>query len=340
MTDTDGRMTHTLPRRQERVDAIRTRPCPNCYLCGRPGQLLYEHLADRLFGAPGTWNFRRCPGSDCGLLWLDPLPIEEDIGKAYTKYYTHAAATTRRPIIPGAVRTALSAVMSFVDPVHRERERLSVMYLGDSKPGKVLDVGCGDGRRLARLRALGWEVHGQDVDPEAVASARERFRVEAHAGRLEDIRFPEMSFDCIVLNHVIEHAHDPVTLLKECRRILKRAGRLMVVTPNARSFAHRHFGSSWRGLEPPRHIHLFSSSTLPAIAARAGLTIARSWTTAANAGAFGLGSLLIRTAGPTASNLKSRMFRRGYALGCLYRSVFEYLRDRASGEECVLEASR
>ena len=333
-------MTGTLPRSQERGDAIRTRPCPNCYLCGRPGRLLYEHLADRLFGAPGTWNFRRCPGSDCGLLWLDPLPIEEDIGRAYTNYYTHAEAATRRPIIRGALRTALSAVMSFVDPVHRERERLSLMYLGDSRPGKVLDVGCGDGRRLARLRALGWEVHGQDVDPEAVASAREKFRVEAHAGRLEDIRFPEMSFDCIVLNHVIEHAHDPVALLKECRRLLKSAGRLMVVTPNARSFAHRHFGPSWRGLEPPRHIHLFSPSTLPTIAARAGLVIARSWTTAANAGAFGEGSLLIRAAGHPASNPRGRIFRRAYAVGCLYRSVFEHLRDRASGEECVLQATR
>jgi ubiquinone/menaquinone biosynthesis C-methylase UbiE len=129
-----------------------------------------------------------------------------------------------------------------------------------------------------------------------------------HLGRLEDIRFSEMSFDCIILNHVIEHAHDPVMLLKECCRILKRAGLLVVVTPNSRSFAHNHFGPSWRGLEPPRHIHLFSPKTLPTIAVRAGLAIRRSWTTAANARTFGHGSLLIRSAGHSASNLRGKLF--------------------------------
>jgi 2-polyprenyl-3-methyl-5-hydroxy-6-metoxy-1,4-benzoquinol methylase len=302
--------------------------------------LLYENLADGLFGAPGHWNFKLCPSSDCGLMWLDPIPVEQDIGKAYAQYYTHAVLPTRMPLVLGALQKGLSAVLSFVDPVQRERERLSLMYLGDSKPGKLLDVGCGDGSRLARLRALGWDVHGQDVDPDAVARARETFRVDAHLGPLEDIRFSEMSFDCIILNHVIEHAHDPVTLLRECRRILKRAGLLVVVTPNSRSFGHDHFGPAWRGLEPPRHIHLFSPQTLPTVAVRAGLAVRRSWTTAANAGTFGHGSLVIRSAGHSTSNLSGKLFSRAYALGYLYRSVFEHVRDRDSGEECVLQATR
>ena len=61
----------------------------NCILCGSPGESLYEGLDDVLFGAPGTWSFKRCANSRCQLIWLDPQPLEEDIGKAYATYYTH-----------------------------------------------------------------------------------------------------------------------------------------------------------------------------------------------------------------------------------------------------------
>ena len=39
---------------------------------------------------------KKCPGPGCGLVWLDPMPLEEDIGKAYETYYTHQG----KPIPP------------------------------------------------------------------------------------------------------------------------------------------------------------------------------------------------------------------------------------------------
>src|SRR5690348_6884927 len=68
---------------------IRSRSCPNCYLCKASGKLLYEGLTDRLFDAPGSWSLKLCPNPSCGLIWLDPMPIESDIAKAYERYYTH-----------------------------------------------------------------------------------------------------------------------------------------------------------------------------------------------------------------------------------------------------------
>src|ERR1035437_2175287 len=80
-------------------DVIATRPCPNCYLCGTPGVPLYHGLPDRLFGASGEWNLSRCPAAGCGLIWLDPMPLAEDIGKAYETYFTHgdSAVAEARP---------------------------------------------------------------------------------------------------------------------------------------------------------------------------------------------------------------------------------------------------
>lgn len=319
---------------------VHARPNPFCYLCGSRGQTVYEGLQDRLFGAPGAWNFRLCFNVDCGLIWLDPVPVENEMGKVYTEYYTHAVPpTTREAWLSRLLRKSGSVLLAVLDPLRGQRKRLSLMLVGDVKPGKLLDVGCGNGIRLAQLRSLGWDVCGQELDPQAVSFARETLGLRVELGGLEDIRFPEQFFDCVTLNHVIEHVHDPIRLLKECRRVLRTNGRLVVVTPNSRSFAHKHFGQFWRGLEPPRHIHLFSPKTLSTIAAKAGFTVTSLSTTVANASTFVLGSRLVENGSVSAPSSLGRKFADEiYALGHLYRSVFEHARDRSSGEECVLQA--
>jgi hypothetical protein len=86
-------------------------PCPNCYLCGTGGEPLYEGLKDRLFNAPGEWNLKRCPNPECGLLWLDPMPLEEDIGMAYETYFTHAAPEDMPPPAPPGARPRAAEIL-------------------------------------------------------------------------------------------------------------------------------------------------------------------------------------------------------------------------------------
>lgn len=299
------------------------------------GDVLYESLNDRLYGAPGTWNFRLCSNPDCGLTWLDPVPVEKEIRKAYAEYYTHGREPKNVPRLATRLGNAVSTILSIADPLRHERNKLSLMYLDDRRPGRLLDVGCGNGVRLSRLRDLGWDACGQDVDPAAVSYACQNLGLEVHLGRLEDLRFPPMSFDCITLNHVIEHAHDPAGLLGECRRLLKLDGLIVVVTPNVKSFAHQHFGSSWRGLEPPRHIHLFSPKTLASVAAKAGLTVQGLWTSVANAKTFAHGSLLTKSNGDRSSRVASAFLRRAHTIWFFYRSMLAHAQDSNSGEECV-----
>ena len=62
---------------------IRAQPKTACPLCGTAGRGLYEHLPDCLFGTAGEWGFSQCPRSDCGLVWLNPVPLAEDLHLAY-----------------------------------------------------------------------------------------------------------------------------------------------------------------------------------------------------------------------------------------------------------------
>jgi 2-polyprenyl-3-methyl-5-hydroxy-6-metoxy-1,4-benzoquinol methylase len=330
---------------QESRDQIRSRQCPTCFLCGARGELLYEGMEDSLFGAPGIWNFKLCPNSSCGLIWLDPMPLEEDIGNAYNSYHTHQQVVRRglgkglAESVEGMLRRTYNLVL-LMTPISREREQLESMYVGSLPPGKVLDVGCGSGNRLARFRSLGWDAQGQEVDPAAAAEAQRVSGASVHLGPLEEAGFQEASFDAITMNHVIEHVYDPVRLLQECRRLLRRGGTLVTITPNAQSHGHDRFGTSWRGLEPPRHLHLFSPRTLYQVAVKAGFLKCDTWTSAA------------RSSGPVLSKYKNEPFTLGrpsegtnFKQGIMaalhqFRVTVAHRMYPHSGEECILKATK
>lgn len=273
---------------------IRSLPASACTLCGDSGALLHVDQRDRLFEAPGVWSFRRCRARDCGLMWLDPMPVAEDLGIAYGRYYTHqsdsrptprrgaraAYARIKRSYLADAYGYRLSAETAFAPivnklmyllPLRRHELDTWIRSLRSRPNGHLLDVGCGSGDWLAALEELGWNTHGTDADEAAVRTARER-GLDVYHGALEQRAFPDECFDAITLNHVIEHVPNPRETVAECRRILKQGGMLAISTPNVDSLSHRYFGADWRGLEPPRHLHVFSKPSLNRILGLAGFS--------------------------------------------------------------------
>jgi len=266
---------------------IRTRPNAHCCLCGTPGTILYENLRDYLFDAPGVWTMKQCPVDTCGLIWLDPFPLTEDISLAYTSYYTHDSvssgwAVRMRGLLFNCYRFAHS-LPGRVTGLHQERTDIAHMYLKDLTPGRLLDVGCGDGLFLNRMRQRGWKVDGCDFDPAALKSARTKYGLELRLGDVKSIALPSGSLDAITLYHVVEHVPDPIEVFAECWRLLTPGGRLVMATPNSLSDGHARFKACWRGLEPPRHLHLFSPHTLAECARRTQFEVLSAKSTAANA---------------------------------------------------------
>lgn len=289
-----------------RVSGIRAGPRPDCLCCGERGEPLYAGLRDRLFGTVGTWAISRCPNPGCGMLWLDPMPLAEDIHKAYEKYYTHAArhggGGLVRNFFNGAKRGYLAnhygynegvglverllGLLPWIYPGRPAELDFSVMWLRAGSRGRLLDVGAGSGWLVEHMNRLGWQAEGLDFDPQSVVSAHARGLVFHHGG-LPQQNFPEASFDAVTMSHCIEHVHDPLAWLVEARRILRPGGRLALATPNNESFCHALFGASWFPLDPPRHLHLFNRKAMASIVRRAGFTRFRMFTSIRDAnGAF------------------------------------------------------
>ena len=152
-----------------------------------------------------------------------------------------------------------------LNPARKSEVDFRYMYTKPRPGGSLLELGCGDGWLLSLMHAGGWNVEGLDFDPAAVEQARRR-GVAVRLGGLVEQGYPEARFDLIVASHFLEHVHDPGAVLQEAWRLLRPGGRLVFVTPNASGLGHWVFGSHWRGLEPPRHIQIFSPRNLARLA--------------------------------------------------------------------------
>src|SRR5581483_3809559 len=285
---------------------------PLCPVCRSPGAERYGALKDHLFEVPGSWRMKRCLRAGCGTLWLDPAPHPDELWMAYQNYYTHVPGPDVEASVgilqeerqqgwaawrlkyPATLRALRKGLKLLGDPAEAERTEFLRMYLPWVKGGRMLDVGCGAGNQLRFMRALGWQAEGLDPDPNAVKTANAA-GLHVTQGDLLSVKLPDAVFDAVTMLHVIEHLIEPRQHLAECLRILKPGGRLMMITPNARSFGHRRFGEFWRGLEPPRHLQVFTLPSLKRLARTLGFRVKRAHSSARDAGYLLLFSERIRS---------------------------------------------
>lgn len=265
------------------MNSITSEPRPLCDLCNSKGVFVQSNVADPDGNLEGTWGFQRCSNPTCGVYWLDPAPPPHELWKAYVTYHTHT-----RKSGPWFAKATLSLAHRFLrlflmplwlsSGLKREADYQRFMTLASEPHGKLLDVGCGGGRFLNRMKKRGWQVEGTDFDEQAARKVSTRYGITTYVGDLAKCALPANSFDAITMSQTIEHLYDPLATLTECLRILKPGGWLIMTTPNVLSLGAVEFGAFWRGWEAPRHLHLFSADSLRRLTQRAGFEVAEAST--------------------------------------------------------------
>ena len=218
----------------------------SCPLCEATSIAPLYLARDPHYGIPGSYSIWRC--SDCSLAFLNPMYSEEELTGLYpTDYYAYQDEIRAGPWKQRAKRL-LGYWQGTKDPQFE-------------KPGVFLDIGCGGGTFVERMRDAGWDSHGVEVNPAAAAYAQSR-GLQVFAGPLQAAQFDAQSFDYIRASHSLEHITCPHETLDEIGRILKPQGQLLIAVPNIEGFSAHLFRQYWYHLCPPIHAFNYSAKTL------------------------------------------------------------------------------
>ncbi len=145
--------------------------------------------------------------------------------------------------------------------------RLIHRYAPDREPLRILDAGCGSGGTLRALEGVG-QLHGCDVSPAALAMCRERGLCNLRASSVEQLAYPDESFDVVVSCDVLEHVPDDQAAVDEMVRVLTPGGILVTTVPAHRSLWSEHD-------EALAHLRRYENEELRSLFEKAGLEVLR-----------------------------------------------------------------
>jgi 2-polyprenyl-3-methyl-5-hydroxy-6-metoxy-1,4-benzoquinol methylase len=114
-----------------------------------------------------------------------------------------------------------------------------------SQVGRILDIGTAGASFLKVAKDRGWTVEGVEPNKWLCEWAAKNYGIKVRPGDIFNNKFPSNHFDVVTLWDVLEHVSDPSAVLKECSRILKKGGLLVVNYPDVDSAVARLMGKKW-----------------------------------------------------------------------------------------------
>ncbi len=180
---------------------------PPCQICGDSASKRFHCKVNLIFGT--EYDLFEC--LHCGLIFFDPMPTESELTTFYSASYYDFDKSREE-----------GKGMAFARSLMRWKPR-----------GKFLDVGCATGFFINGIRKHSdWDVYGTDFGASAVRFARDQLGLNVVQGDLVEAAFQEAFFDYIHVNNVLEHVPNPISLLRECRKIIKPDGIFFLSVPN------------------------------------------------------------------------------------------------------------
>lgn len=146
------------------------------------------------------------------------------------------------------VKNSILGDSKYIDVLYSEKRRPNSNYpdklakhLSEKfylKKGNILDIGCGRGDFIKAFHSQGFKVTGTDISPASVSYCKPHIVKTADLTK-EPLPFKEGEFNFVFSKSVIEHLHNPMSLLKEAIRVLEVDGVAIIMTP---SWVHTHWG--------------------------------------------------------------------------------------------------
>jgi len=207
-----------------------------------------------------------------GFLELAEKPDELALATYYSEKYFQSEAGNYRSSYPDEELEVIRLRIKL-----RTARALEIM--GRDRPGRILDVGCGEGFVMAAFAEDGWQVAGIDHSRAGVESMNPHVADRVDQGNLFELLNQRIAaaekYDLVWLGNVLEHVLDPIGLLRALRGLVASGGLLVAVVPNDGNRYHEELFHD--GLVPerfwiaiPDHISYFTEESLRRTASETG----------------------------------------------------------------------
>lgn len=176
---------------------------------------------------------------------------------------------------------------------HNRHQRKSWAFLKKRVPGpgRILDIGCGNGGLLYEARKDGWQVKGMELTATRAETIQQDTGIEVIVSDFLTYQRNESDvYDVVVLRHVLEHLPDPILAMERIGALLKPGGVTLMEFPNTRSVSYawkrflknrgwknKKFSADWR----PGHCNEFCREAYDLLLQKTGFELLE-WRTYSN----------------------------------------------------------
>lgn len=230
----------------------------NCNLC--------DKKQEKLILKKSKNKIVKC--KNCGLIYINPQPSWKEIIGFYDEHYFNLEEYEHLSDGTSGYRSCVKSKKVFEGYFEKKLDFLGKR--GQSKKGKLLDVGCSLGFFLDLARKRGWKPHGIEISKYAASYARKVMKLDVFWGRLKDAPYKKDCFDLVTIFQTIEHFIDPLQALKEIYCILKPGGILVITTPNIGCVYTKILGKYSFQYRHAEHLYFFNKETLSKMLSKAG----------------------------------------------------------------------
>lgn len=254
-----------------------------CEICNNATNNQILSVREMYFGTREVFDYLEC--SNCGCLQLINPP--NDYSVHYPKdYFTFlqkhegrikSILNRFRDRAAMGDETLIGNILlgKFGEPTYVTRMKHAGVGLKDF----ILDVGCGKGILLHKMKESGFEKL-LGIDPFIDETIIYKNGLKILKKNFEEL---EGKFDLIMFNHSFEHMEKPFQVIKYSNKLLEINKFLLLRIPVADSYSFKHFKENWCSLDAPRHLFLHTKKSIEILAKSSGFEIkkisydSRSW---------------------------------------------------------------
>ena len=227
---------------------------PFCFIC--------EGKNTKHYSYSDNYEYVQC--SQCGLVYLNNMPNEKDIYKAYSGGILKSLR--RKITAPFRTLEQLSGYDQRVPAFKNQLEKV-LPYLSKSEKPKLLDIGCNKCFLLEAGVQLGFDAFGVELIPELTSQFKRKYK--HFSSNIYNCDFSKLNqesnikgFDLITAFDLVEHLRDPRSNFSHIYNLLNSNGVFLFQTPNVNSKEAKSLKEKWSALKATEHYHLFNDDNI------------------------------------------------------------------------------